>query len=136
MNDAAEKPWRIEYDEENHVVVSTLWGPMTSQQLMESAHDRIRMGKERGTLHYVLDVSRFVATDRASFEAIFDIVTKSYPEMFVDRETRIACIPSADKDTRWFMEFFQTLCDSRGWVLHAVSDHEAALAWLKGSGTE
>ncbi len=136
MNDAAPKTWRIEYDDENHVVVSTLWGPMTSEQLMESAEDRIRMGQEKGTLHYILDVARFVATDRASFEAIYEIVTKSYPGMFVDRGTRIACIPSADEGTRWFMGFFQRLCDSRGWTLQEVPNHQAALAWLKHADSE
>ena len=130
MNADAPKPWKTEYDEDAHVVVSTLWGRMADQELMAAAADRIRLGNEKGTSNFILDVSRFQANDRSTFESVFEIVTRSYPEMNATSEARIAFIPSSDEGSRWFVDFFQNMCDSRGWTLHEVADHAEAYAWL------
>lgn len=132
MTDDASRTWKTEYDEDAHVVVSTIWGRMSDQELLYAAADRIRLGNEKGTSDFILDVSRFVANDRSTFESIFEIVTRSYPEMSAAPEARIAFIPSTDEGSQWFVGFFQSLCDSRGWLLHEVPDHAAAYAWLKG----
>lgn len=97
---------------------------------MAAAADRIRLGNEKGTSDFILDVSRFVANDRSTFESIFEIVTRSYPEMNADPEARIAFIRSLDEGARWIEDFFKNLCDSRGWTLHEVPDRAAAYTWL------
>ena len=106
---------------------------MDDQELMAAAADRIKLGNEKGTTDFILDVSRFVATDRSTFESVFEIVTRSYPEMNTSPEARIAFIPSLDEGSRWFVDFFKRLCDSRGWLLYEVPDHDTAYAWLSSS---
>lgn len=103
---------------------------MTDQQLLAAAADRIRLGNEKGTIDFILDVSRFEANDRSTSESVFDIVTRSYPEMNASSEARIAFIASTDEGSRWFVNFFKTMCDSRGWMLQEVPDHAAGRAWL------
>lgn len=136
MNDDETKPWKTEYDEDDHIVISTLWGRMTDEELMAAAADRIRLGNEKGTIDFILDVSRFVANDQSTFESVYEIVTRSYPEMNVSSDARIAFIPTEDEGTRWFIGFFQRMCDSRGWILREVSDHEAGRRWLHKSRQE
>ena len=136
MNDDTEKPWKTEYDSDAHVVVSTIWGRMTDQELLACAADRIKLGNEKGTSDFILDTSRFIANDRSTFESVYEIVTRSYPEMNASPEARIAFIPSVDEGTEWFIGFFQRMCDSRGWILHEVPDHVAAYAWLKAPPDE
>ncbi|MDJ0908020.1 MAG: hypothetical protein QNI99_02435 [Woeseiaceae bacterium] len=131
VNHDPSKTWKTEYDEDAHVVVSTIWGRMSDQELMAAAADRIRLGNEKDTSEFILDVSGFKANDRSTFESVFEIVTRSYPEMNKTSEARIAFIPTLDEDSQWFVDFFKNMCDSRGWVLHEVPDHEAAYAWLK-----
>ena len=130
MGDDVSKSWKTEYDEDAHVVVSTIWGRMTDQQLMAAAADRIKLGNEQGTSNFILDVSHFEANDRSTLESIFEIVTRSYPELNTNPKARIAFIPALDEGSHWFVGFFKRLCDSRGWLLHEVPDHETAYAWL------
>ncbi len=130
LSDAAET-WKVEYDADAHVVVSTIWGHPTTQDLMDSAVARIGLGQEKGTLHFILDTSGFLPSDISSFEAIYDTVTTSYPTMFVDPATKLAVIPPDAEDARWFMDFFQNMCDSRGWLAREVATREAALAWFE-----
>ena len=136
LSDHDSKPWKTEYDEDAHVVVSTIWGRMTDQELMAAAADRIKLGNEKATIEFILDCSRFVANDRSTFESVFEIVTRSYPEMNTSNDARIAFVPPIDEGSRWFVDFFQNMCASRGWILHEVPDHEAAYAWLKASPDE
>ncbi len=134
MNNDASKTWKTEYDADAHVVVSTIWGRMTDQELLAAAADRIRLGNEKGTSDFILDVSDFEANDRSTFESVFEIVTRSYPEMNATPEARIAFIRSKDEASQWFVEFFQNMCDSRGWLLYEVPDHDSAHAWFKAPG--
>ena len=114
MTDEAPKTWEVHYDANDDVVVSTIRGYATTEDLMASAIARISLDQEMGTKHFVLDTGGFLPSDRSSFEAIYETVTKSYPTMFVDRTTKLAVIPPESEDARWFMDFFQSMCDSRG----------------------
>lgn len=131
MSDEAPTTWQVHYDEDDHVVVSTISGYATTDDLMASAIARISLGQEKGTTHFVLDTRGFLPSDRASFEAIYETVTKSYPTMFVDRTTKLAVIPPEADNARWFMDFFQSMCDSRGWNARKVADWDEARAWFE-----
>ena len=50
--------------------------------------------------------------------------------MFVDRTTKLAVIPPEADDARWFMDFFQSMCDSRGWNAREVANWDDARAWF------
>lgn len=130
MTDDAPKTWKVHYDADDDVVVSTIRGYATTEDLMASAIARISLGQEKGTNHFVLDTRGFLPSSRSSFEAIYETVTKSYPTMFVDRTTKLAVIPPESDDARWFMDFFQSMCDSRGWNAREVEDWDAARAWF------
>ncbi len=136
MSDDRPKSWKTEYDDDAHVVVSTLWGQMDDRELMAAAADRIRLGNEKGTIEFILDCSGFVATDRSTFESVFEIVTRSYPEMNASDDARIAFVPPADEQSQWFVGFFMNMCDLRGWTLHEVPDQDAAYAWLRSPPDE
>ena len=131
VNDDPSKTWKTEFDEDAHVVVSTIWGQMNDKELMAAAADRIKLGNEKGTTEFILDCSGFVANDRSTFESVYEIVTRSYPEMNVSSDARIAFVPPVDEGSSWFVGFFVRMCESRGWTLHEVPDHDAAYAWLK-----
>ncbi len=130
MNDNPPDTWKVHYDADDDVVVSTIVGYATTEDLMASAIARISLGKEKGTTNFVLDTRGFLPSDRASFEAIYETVTRSYPTMFVDRSTRLAVIPPESEDARWFMDFFQSMCDSRGWNAREVANWDEARVWF------
>ena len=130
LREEVSNKWKTEYDAQANIVVSTIRGRLTDEELLAAAADRIRLGNEKGTSDFILDCSRFEDNDRSTFQSVFEIVTRSYPEMNVSREARIAFIPTADEGSRWFVDFFKSMCDSRGWTLHEVPDHAAARAWL------
>ncbi len=120
----------MHYDADDDVVVSTIQGYATTEDLMASAIARISLGQEKGTTNFVLDTRGFLPSDRASFEAIYETVTRSYPTMFVDRSTKLAVIPPESDDARWFMDFFQSMCDSRGWNAREVANWDEARTWF------
>ncbi|MDJ0908021.1 MAG: hypothetical protein QNI99_02440 [Woeseiaceae bacterium] len=130
MKDDLPTTWKVHYDADDDVVVSTIRGYATTEDLMASAVARISLGQEKGTTNFVLDTRGFLPSDRASFEAIYETVTKSYPTMFVDRSTKLAVIPPESDDARWFMDFFQSMCDSRGWNAREVANRGEARAWF------
>ena len=64
MNEEAQKTWQVHYDADDDVVVSTIRGFATTEDLMASAIARIGLGQEKGTTHFVLDTRGFLPSTR------------------------------------------------------------------------
>ncbi len=69
----------------------------------------------------------------ASLIDVFNIPDKQYVEEKADRTGRVALIlPSSPREKK-AVNFFETVCKNRGWLVQTFLEHQDAVNWLTRS---
>ena len=58
----------------------------------------------------------------SSLMAVYDLPTKQYLEMGADKQGRVAIVPPTCPKTNEAIQFYETVCRNRGWMVRVFSE--------------
>lgn len=124
-------PWDVRHDAERHIVETRYLGRVDPNELRTAAEATLACGAERGTNHYLADCTHLEGGHSVlDLYGLLEILVEIRPPAF--REALV--MPSLDAP-RQDVEFWETSCANRGFVVKLFAEREAALAWLTDSSS-
>lgn len=123
-------PYIINFIEDQGIVTITNTGKVTHEDFVKQTQEAIELARMKETGLFLSELTHL--TNKITTLEIF-----RFPEIYegfgVSRASRLAVlIPGAEKCTSFYedMNFFETVCQNRGWVVRIFNDRDAAVEWL------
>ena len=110
------------------IVVITYTGKVTMPEVVEATVQAIAIQKDRHTDLVLIDASAMTAWP--SLADMWHLV-KSYPELEVPRQTRLAAVRPKVRDETDISGFYELVCQNRCYNAKAFQTHEEAEQWLR-----
>lgn len=121
-------PWNATFDDKLRYVEVVYQGPITAPDLAAANVAAIRLGKERETICFLVDLVD-VRLD-ASLADLYQLPAKQYVDEGVDPRTRIALIMPPSKVEQDRAKFYENACVNRGWQTRSFDARQDAIEWL------
>ncbi|MBN1826432.1 MAG: STAS/SEC14 domain-containing protein [Candidatus Eisenbacteria bacterium] len=121
--------WTVECNEELGIIILTYSGVTTGEEIKKAAVARIDLGKKKGVTKFLID-TRTVKTDESATFDIYDVPNKIYPSKGDLHESRIAILEPESSTSTKMVQFFESVCVNRGWMVKIFQDRESAIRWL------
>ena len=121
-------PWTSKHNPALQIVEVVYAGEITARELHESSSAFIALEKEKGINWFLVDATKMKLT--ASLLDVYDLPTKQYLEEKADRLGRVAVILPSCSKTREAVQFYETVCRNRGWMVQTFSKRQEAVDWL------
>lgn len=123
-------PYTISHHINPNIVEVTFVDLISSSDLREATTKAIAFQKETG-------VNRFLVHTKGSeviagFIDLFEIAETQYHAEGLNRSSRIAVVFPATLSAQAAANFYETVCQNRGWNAQVHSDRQAAIDWLIG----
>lgn len=120
-------PYTVDYDADQGLITVANTGVMSRAEY----HDQITQCKTLADEH---DVKRFLVDDlklepSLKLMEIYDF-TDLYEKLGVDATSRIAVLARPDPAKQHKFDFYETICQNRGFSVKLFADRDAALTWL------
>lgn len=120
-------PYTVDYDADKGLITVVNMGVMSRAEY----HDEIAQCKAMSDAH---DVKRFLVDDlklepSLKLLEIYDF-TDLYEKMGVSHDNRIAVVARPDPAKKHKFDFFETICQNRGFQVKLFADTDTALAWV------
>ena len=122
-------PWTVEYDLELGIVDGRYVGRVTDDDFKEATAKAVGLAQANNTNRFLIDDSEWEGG--ASVLGLFELPT-IYKELDTDRTSRAALVlppPSRKAEVR-DAQFFETVCQNRGWNVRVFRKREEAIEWL------
>lgn len=121
-------PWTFEHNPALQIVEVVYAGEINAHDLHESSSAFIALEKEKGINQFLVDATKMKLN--ASLLDVYDLPTKQYLEEKADRLGRVAIILPSCSKTQEAVQFYETVCRNRGWMVQAFSTRQEAVDWL------
>ena len=121
-------PWSYKHNPTLQIVEVFYSGEITARDLGESSSALIALEKEKGMNWFLIDATEMKLT--ASLLDVYDLPTKQYLEESADRFGRVAVLLPSCSKTREAVQFYETVCKNRGWMVQVFSNRQEAIDWL------
>lgn len=122
-------PWDVRYDAERRFVETRFAGRVEPDVLRTAAVATLHCGAEHGTHRYLADCTLLEGGHSVlDLYGLLEILVEARPPAF--REALL--MPSLDAP-RQDVEFWETSCANRGFVVKLFAERDDALAWLTES---
>ena len=121
--------WSVKYDSVTRIAELVYTGRVTSEELMASVAERIRVQKQHGTILTLTDASQIEYLDIDILD-IHSLPARLYDSAEVNRETRLALLPPHPKEAREIARHYVNACLNRGWIVRTFEDRKNAIEWL------
>jgi hypothetical protein len=119
--------WKLEYNETLEIIELAYRGRNTGQDLRESTSKAVALGKEQGISRFLVDATE-IELSAPTFD-LYDLPAQ-YEAEGADRRGRLALVlpklPKEKKDA----EFYETVCNNRGWNVRSFPKPDEAIRWL------
>jgi hypothetical protein len=122
--------WKLEYTRIQRNVKdhrASVQGRNRGQDLRESTSEAIALGKEQGTSRFLVDATE-IELSAPTFD-LYDLPAQ-YEAEGADRRGCLALVlpklPKEKKDE----EFYETVCNNRGWNVRSFPKPDEAIRWL------
>ena len=123
-------PWSVSCGPDApDMVLVTFSEVVTAEELRAATRAAAALGHERHVTKYLADGT---AVSQVPRELPFlSLPARMYDELGLDRrELRIAVVVPATGNVRYMVDFYETACLNRGWLVKIFDRHDAAIAWL------
>jgi hypothetical protein len=121
--------WKLTYNRTLSIIELEFRGRNTGQDLRESTSKAIALSKEQGNSRFFVDATK-IELAATAFD-LYDLPAQ-YEAEGADRRGRVALVlpklPKEKKDA----EFYETVCNNRGWNVKSFPKPDAAIKWLTG----
>ena len=126
-------PWSYDYNSKLQIVEVVYEGQITADDLSESTSKHIELEHKKGWNRFLVDATKMkMAT---SIMAVYDLPAKQYIEEKADRQGCVAVLLPEDTIAKEAVEFYETVCRNRGWMVQVFSERQAAIDYLNRSRT-
>ena len=92
----------------------------------------IALAKENKSSCFFSDATQ--ATLKVSIFALYDL-PELYQDQALQRPVRIAVLLPISEAGKELVDFYETVCRNRGWIVKKFGDRQEALDWLLGEKT-
>ena len=121
-------PYTINHLTNLDIVELALTGFVSGSDLREATTKCIDLQKEAGVTRFLVYING--SEILASFIDIYDLAEKQYHREGVDRQSRIAVIFPTTLSAQAASDFYETVCQNRGWNAQVHPSRQSALDWL------
>ncbi len=121
-------PYTINHLTNLDIVELALTGFVSGSDLREATTKCIDLQKEAGVTRFLVYING--SEILASFVDVYDIAEKQYHREGVDRQSRIAVIFPTTLSAQAASNFYETVCQNRGWNAQVHPNRKIALDWL------
>jgi len=122
-------PWTVDYNADRGLITVANVGKMSREEY----HDEITRCKELSDKH---NVKRFLVDDLQLEPSLKLMEIYDFPDLFaklgVDHTSRIAVLAQPSESKKHKFDFYETICQNRGFTVKLFSDNDAALQWVMG----
>jgi hypothetical protein len=120
-------PSEVTFDEILRIVEIIHTGVLKSVNLQSATDDGIAVLMDTGADNVLIDTSNLV-----SVENLFDLyeLPAQYSDADLSREIKIALVSPKTSEARAAAQFYDNVCNNRGWLVRPFEDHGAAIEWL------
>ena len=120
-------PSDIKYNSESQIVEIMHSGILTVQNLEKSTAEAMAMHKELGVTAFLIDASNL-----ESVENLMDVydLPEQYDESGLSRAARIAVVMPETTAAREAVQFYDNVCNNRGWEVRSFEKLGEANEWL------
>jgi hypothetical protein len=122
-------PWIVQYNDALRIVELVLTGDVSGSDLREATSRIIALSKELGVLDILID-----ATDQqrtGSYTDLFHLADSQYAAEKASLQSRAALVVPQTPELSMAAQFYETVCQNRGWLVQSCANREEAIAWLK-----
>lgn len=126
-------PFTYEHNRTLQIVEVWYSGKVTARDLQEATSQLIALEKEPCVNRFLVDAE--AAEFSASLADLFNLPTKQYIEEGAERSGRVACLLPTSPKEKQAMEFYETVCRNRGWMVQVFAQRQDAIDWLTGSAS-
>ncbi len=121
-------PWQTRLLEPERIVESTFSGLLSPAELTAGFTGSVALGKQGDTLLFLADCTALEGGH--SLLDVFSLLNM-FESMGLNRRVKEAVLlgestPAADR-----LEFYETACRNRGYMVRLFSDRDQAIAWLR-----
>lgn len=119
-------PWHITYHPDLALVETYYAGKLPPHELREAVEATIAQGQRHDTVHFLGDCSNLEGGHSiVELYELAELISTLQPYRF-----REAIILPQLKAVQRDVEFWETICANRGFIVRIFKTREAALAWL------
>ena len=122
--------WTTLFDAALGIVELTYIGPITAEELRESASQANTLAKDRGTTFFLVDATEAILD--ASLVDVFNLPALHFVKEGVVVGSRIALTSPKSSSALVAAKFFADCCTSRGWIAQVLPGRNRAVQWLQG----
>lgn len=122
-------PWSTDFQQESGLVEIVFSGRVSATDLKQSTSDAVALGKASGSSRFLADLTGCEVS--ASMVDVYELPVSQYVDEDVSRESRIALVSKKAGPNREAVQFYETVCVNRGWLVHVFETAEEAIAWLR-----
>ena len=120
--------WDVRYLEDKNIICIVNKGPSTYQDYEEQTSKALELDKVHNTHLFLSDNSE--ATNVAEIMDIYKLPAL-YDELGSCRINKLAVIVPKFSDKNEAYEFYETICNNRGWNVKLFHDKQDAIEWLQ-----
>ena len=121
--------WSYKHHQSNIVEV-LIEGMTDAHDLKSLTTEIIQMEKDKGIKLFLLDCTTLELDASVSLIDIYNLPASQYIDEGADRSAKVALIHAESPTTEQAIEFYELVCQNRGWMVEAFSDRDAAHEWL------
>ncbi len=122
--------WTYEHHKQSRLIQVVMQGTSDNHDLHSLTTEIIQMEKDKGIKRILLDCTSMEFDASVSLIDIYKIPTRQFIEEGADRSVKLAVIHPESRAADQLINFFEMVCQNRGWLVEAFSDTDAAHEWL------
>ena len=123
-------PWSYERNPELGIVEVVYKGEISARELQGSSSEFIGLEKREGLNRFLIDAVEMALARRASLFDVLALPAKQYGEEEADRAGRVAVYASDSSKAQDVVQFYETACVNRGWMVKSFRGRQEAVKWL------
>ena len=125
-------PYDLKYNSTLQIIEIVHVGILSGKDILESTDEGILLQTEHGSNAILIDATGLETV--ASITDVFDL-PRQYDDGAVSRATRFAVVRPKRQVAREMAQFYDNVCNNRGWRVKQFDTRDEAVEWLTSYGS-
>ena len=121
-------PSVLKFNEKLHIIEIVHTGTISGDDLRAHTEDAVAFQKQHGAENVLIDTSKLEAMEIVS---MYDL-PRQYEGSGAPRAVRIALVKPQLKAAQKMTQFYDDVCNNRGWTVQQFDSRDEAVLWLMG----